>query len=121
MANRNPSPSSRFKSGAEWRGNAKGRPPGRSITAMLRDMLDQTTFDGKELPDGKTVASLVAEVIIRGALAGRFPFLKMLLDRTEGKVRDRVEEPAYQAPRIRILWEEDAVDTIYGRRDRSPG
>jgi hypothetical protein len=117
MANPNPSPSSRFKAGSEWNGNAKGRPPGRSLTGKLRDLLASTTFDGEPIEDGKCVADLVAEALIRLAIGGHFRAMVEILNRTEGRVRDRVEEPAQG--RVAVVWEavEDRVARVYARRE----
>ena len=117
MANRNPSPHTRFKAGAEWAGNAKGRPPGRSLTAKLREMLDASTLDGRPIADGKTLADLLAETILRGALGGDIRFLKEILDRTEGKVTGPVDEPAEDQETAR-RWErfDKSLALVYGAK-----
>ena len=74
VGNLNPSRSTRFKSGAEWTGNAKGRPPGKSLTATLRDMLEMTTWNGERLPEGETIGHKLAEVMVNKALGGNFKF-----------------------------------------------
>ena len=66
MANRNPSPRTRFKPGAEWTGNAKGRPPGRSITAKLCELLGASTINGVPIEGGKTLADLLPSLDIVG-------------------------------------------------------
>ncbi len=71
----------RFQKGKS--GNPGGRPKGSSITAELRELLDNEH-------NGKRVASIVAELLLKGALKGSLPHLKEVLDRAEGKATDRV-------------------------------
>ncbi len=86
-------------------GNPGGRPRGRSVSARLRALLEGTAVGGKPLPDGKAVANLVAEVILTHALKGDPRFVALLLDRVEGKVKERVEAEVNQAVagRIKII------------------
>ena len=93
-----PNPDTKFKPGPEWRGNPGGRPRGRSVTARLRDLLDAVDIGGKPLPDGKQVADLLAEVLIKNALKGDHRFVATVLDRTEGRVVDKAETQAETAP-----------------------
>jgi hypothetical protein len=69
----------RFKPGQS--GNPGGRPKGRSITASLRKLLEQEH-------NGKPLAELMAERMVKEALSGKFPFLKEVLERTDGKVKE---------------------------------
>ncbi|MDB5349192.1 MAG: hypothetical protein JWN86_439 [Planctomycetota bacterium] len=79
---------------------------GRSVSAKLCELLAATTSDGR------TVATLVAEVILSKALGGDFRFMTELLNRTEGKVTDQVKEPA--SPTI-LHWEDEhAITLVYG-------
>src|SRR4051812_37399086 len=110
MANRNPSPSTRFKSGDDWSGNRSGRPPGKSLTGRLRDMLELTTWKGEPLPEGKTVADLLAEVMVKKALGGNLKFFVELLNRTDGKVR-HFAEPAAPA-QIVVCYADDGVAEV---------
>jgi hypothetical protein len=70
-------------------GNPGGRPKGRSITAYLNEMLERTEIEGVDIPAGSCGAEALALVFFREAVAGKFPFAKEILDRTEGKVPDR--------------------------------
>lgn len=70
-------------------GNPNGRPKGRSITSRLRDILEREEINGKPLRDGKQVADLVAEALIKGARRGDIRHLQELLNRVEGKVPDK--------------------------------
>lgn len=72
-------------------GNPAGKQKGRSVTARLRDLLDAVELGGKEIPNGKQVADLLAEVILKNALKGDHRFVATVLDRTEGKVADKTE------------------------------
>jgi hypothetical protein len=72
-------------------GNPAGKPKGRSVTARLRDLLDAVELGGKPVPDGKQVADLLAEVILKNALKGDHRFVSTVLDRTEGKVADKTD------------------------------
>lgn len=73
---------------ARWKkgqsGNPGGRPKGESITAALRAALQREH-------NGRTIAELIAERLVREALSGKFPFAKEVLDRTDGKVAERHE------------------------------
>lgn len=72
----------RFKPGQS--GNPGGRPKGVSLTALLREAMEQ--------PDGETtVAQELVNMAIREAKAGNFQFFKEVLDRVDGKVIDKVE------------------------------
>jgi hypothetical protein len=72
-------------------GNPNGRPKGRSLTARLRDLLDQYELEGERLPDGKQVADLVVEAIVKPALNGDIRHQQEILNRVDGKVPDQVE------------------------------
>lgn len=72
-------------------GNPNGRPKGRSLTARLRDLLDAVELGGVAIPDGKQVADLLAEAIVKNALEGDHRFVATVLDRVEGKVVDKTE------------------------------
>lgn len=72
-------------------GNPGGRAKGRSLTAIVREVLESNTLGGKPIPQGKTVAEVLGDVIVKEALKGKFTFAKEVWDRTEGKVSDKVE------------------------------
>src|SRR4051812_31183344 len=69
----------RWKKGES--GNPGGRPKGRSVGAALRELAD-TEHNGRALVD------LLAERMMREALAGKFPFAKEVLERLDGKVTE---------------------------------
>ena len=85
----NPPKDTRWKPGQS--GNPKGRPKNTVyLSEMLRDQLDQVpeTIDGE--PNTKTWRDLICESILKAAVKGNQPALtKELLDRIEGKVKDK--------------------------------
>lgn len=83
-----PNPDTQFKPGNRA---SPGRPKGRSVTDRLRELLDAAELGGKPLPDGKQVADLLAEVLIKNALKGDHRFVATVLDRAEGRAVDRTE------------------------------
>ncbi len=68
-----------FKPGQS--GNPKGRPRGRTLLTLVREMLQQN--EGKPL-------EVVAQAYINAMGKGSFQHLKEYIDREEGKVPDRV-------------------------------
>lgn len=72
-------------------GNPGGRPRNESLTARLRRVLAQEH-------NGREIADLIAERIVKEALSGKFPFAKELLDRLEGVPGK--EKPAHEPVRI---------------------
>ena len=58
-------------------GNPGGRPKNESMVSLLRRILEQEH-------NGKALKELLAERLVKEALAGKFPFAKELLDRVEG-------------------------------------
>jgi hypothetical protein len=84
MANPNPSPATRFKTGNTFSvGN--GRPHGSSIRARIRALAAQDTGDGK------TIEDRLAEKFILEALKGKHPFAHDVLEAIDGKLTERVE------------------------------
>ena len=73
----------RFKPGVS--GNPKGRPPERPLTALLRETLDAN--------DGELIRSIVL-VAVERAVAGDFRYFKEIMDRTDGKVSERLNVTA---------------------------
>jgi Family of unknown function (DUF5681) len=71
--------------------NPGGRPKGRSITSRLRDLLDKSEIDGKPIKDGKQVADLVVDIIIRKAIDGDYRFVDLVMNRIEGKIPDTLK------------------------------
>jgi hypothetical protein len=77
-------------------GNPAGRPKGQSLTALLRAELDKNDN-----------AQALAEMIVARALSGDIHFCKLILDRTEGKVPDRIAGPDGEEARVQLIWGDD--------------
>ena len=107
MANPNPSPDTRFKPGAEWRGNAAGRPKDRSLVEILREILDEAELDGAAIRNGDRVADLLVRAMIGHALRGNAAMMREILDRIDGKV-----------PATKAVAGPRRVEVVY--RDRHP-
>jgi hypothetical protein len=88
-------------------GNPGGRPKGRSILARVRDLLDRTTdLDGKLLGDGRMLADVLAETVVRTALEGDLTGAKAwkdLLTFLEGRPRQSAPEEAHSTVRDAAL------------------
>jgi hypothetical protein len=74
-----------FKKGSEWKGNRLGRPKKKTLSEELYDLLHT------EKKDGVTHLEALAKVILQQAQRGRFPFIKEILERMEGKVADKTQ------------------------------
>jgi hypothetical protein len=101
MANPNPSPSTRFKPGAEWRGNAKGRPKKSPLTEYLIELLPATELAGKVLPDGKTALQCAVERWMIDIINGDARARGQALDRVEGRVPVAVQTNELVADQLR--------------------
>jgi hypothetical protein len=94
-----PPDATKFRPGQS--GNPSGRPRGESITAALRRLLLA------ENPDGSTDAEALARKAIAEAKGGNFQFFKEVIDRSDGKVPDRIAGADGQNPRIEIVYVND--------------
>ena len=65
--------------------NPKGRPKRRTLSEELHSLLQ------KEQKDGMTNMEALAVVILKQARKGRFPFIKEIFERMEGKVADKTQ------------------------------
>lgn len=81
MANPNPSPATRWKTGQS--GNPGGRPAGESFASILRAALEA---EHKREPSWRHALVLKA---VRMAEAGDLEAMKWIADRTDGKVKDQ--------------------------------
>jgi len=84
-------------------GNPKGRPKKRTLSEELRDFIDQEMRDAEGNGKGITHRQALARVIVKQALSGKFPFVKEIFDRLEGKVADRTEITGPSGEPIEIL------------------
>ena len=80
-------------SGNQWQpgksGNPGGRPKGGSITSILRELLSREVRKG--FPKPKTHAHEIAQKLVTLAIAGDIKAIRIVLDRVEGRVPERVE------------------------------
>src|SRR3954466_13978248 len=81
--------------------------PGLPLTALVRRRLEAI-----ETESGRTYAQLVVDGWLGSAMQGSVPALKELLDRTEGKVADKVQVDdvckAYVTESPNSLWPSDS-------------
>jgi len=75
-------------------GNPKGRPRTTGLLDALKSRVSQTTLDGR------TVESLLVEVLIQEALKGRHRLaaITTIFDRLEGKPKQQVISTTLQKP-----------------------
>lgn len=86
-------------------GNPGGRPKGRTLTGVLRDLMEREH-------NGRPVIEILAERVLKEALMGKFPFAKELWDRVEGKPAERHDltvTPMTLEEKIAMLSEDDLV------------
>lgn len=116
MANPDPSPETRWKPGQS--GNPGGMPKGRSITARLRQLLDETKLTKEQ---GETILDRIAMQVIRKSLKGDHRFVETLLDRTEGKVPIQVQTPDVDLEAVREKLKAKRASRPDGGDRGSPG
>jgi hypothetical protein len=75
-------------------GNPGGRPKGESITSTLRRLVAESEHNGRPIQE------VLAEVLLKHALSGKFPFAKEILDRLDGPLNQRRPEEGNNAVRI---------------------
>ena len=76
--------SGRFVKG-DPRINRRGRPLGRTLSEILREVLNEEAVDRGGRLTGKTIKEMLARRAVRAAAEGDFRFFKEILDRTEGR------------------------------------
>jgi len=92
-----------FKSGADWKGNANGRPKGsKNRSTIIKEMIEraslesfkqsQTEFLGDD-PEAQpqTVAEQMTAAIVAKAMSGDVPAFRELMDGAYGKLTDKVD------------------------------
>lgn len=93
-------------------GNPGGRPRRRTIAVAVDQILQSAEFAELKLEPGQKVVDAIAEVIVRGALAGKFAFVDLLLNRDRLNFdEDDLRRMQTELPRIKIP----------NRDDRFPG
>jgi hypothetical protein len=91
-------------------GNPRGRLKGRTLTDKILDLIASGRVDNVKLPEGQDVGDALARVAVVQALKGDFRFWNAILDRTEGKVPDRIElDDARRLPDDELVARADAV------------
>lgn len=101
MANPNPSPVTRWKPGQS--ANPGGRPAGESFAAILREALEA---EHKKAPSWRH--ALVVKAVAMAA-AGDLDALKWIADRTDGKVKDQVEQSGEVHHVIHVIYADESV------------
>lgn len=94
MANPNPNEITRFKPGES--GNPNGRPKGQSLADHLREVAEETTLCGSELPEGRTASRALAEAMFMHAIKGNATYGAMIWDRLMGKAPPTIEDATTQ-------------------------
>lgn len=83
-------------------GNPNGRPrKGNALSELIRKQLQEPA----EAADGKTNAQVIAEKLVTLASAGDIDALKILLDRTEGKVPDTTNLNTSGTLKVKVVYE----------------
>ena len=116
-----------FKPGQS--GNPTGGRKGPTLRGAIAELMARHEIAGKRIAGGKTVQQLLAEVIIRGSLKGKFPFVKEVFDRLEGRVAERLAGhdggplgPAAAVDLSRVSDDDLArLDAIFARLAPRPG
>jgi hypothetical protein len=96
-------------------GNPGGRPKNESVTATIRRML-QGEHNGRPIQD------ILVERMIKEALSGKYPFLRELLDRAEGRPNQKVEVTGetpmvyIRVPPPRVIGDKEAEDLPPGTK-----
>ncbi len=95
-------------------GNPAGRPRGKKLSEYLGDRLGEV-----EPRSGKTYGELVATALVVKCLKGDVPAIKEVLERLEGKVKERHEVAGFggaplvpQAAQQRMLADERVTELV---------
>jgi hypothetical protein len=105
----------------KWAAGQSGNPNGRPKRGhALSDLLAKSLQEQES--DGRTKAEVIAEKLVEQASKGDIDALKIILDRTEGKVPDTTNLNASGALKIRVVYEgvnAKAASTSRGADDSS--
>jgi len=105
-------PTKLFKPGAEWTGNANGRPKGSlSLTTLLRQELEKVSAEDKQ---GRTYATLlIKKLLVSKALnEGDTSAIREILDRIDGKVKEHHQVELEEKVKADIDMEELAIEMV---------
>jgi hypothetical protein len=108
-----------FKPGQS--GNPEGLRKGRTPWARLIELLEKNEVGGKPIGDGRQVADLVAEAMLKTLLKGNSQLIINFLDRTEGKVAERVEVGGSDEKPIRHVHRIEFVEVIVPEAENGDG
>jgi hypothetical protein len=86
MPNPNPSPSTRFRPGQS--GNPKGRPSRPPFSSRLLDLLQNGRLADLEPKETDSLIDIIAKLVVKRVIEGDPRFLKILLDRLDGRTTD---------------------------------
>ena len=101
-------------------GNPKGRPKSATISEEIRAALEEFIKHGGQ---NLSTREAIAQVIIKQALAGRYTFVKEIMDRTEGKVAEKMEMSGPGGEKlfdVIDLAAQDDRETFYKLLQRGP-
>lgn len=73
----------RFRPGES--GNPGGRPKGRSVISVLRELLDAEYLCDQPVPGGRRVVDALAEVALAHAIKGKHHYFREIMDRLYGR------------------------------------
>ena len=106
-----------FKSGAEWNGNANGRPAGSKNFSTMFEEAIKIIVKEQRIP----VKDPEVELVVKGvtqALKGNYSFWKDIMDRTYGSTNSSQVNVGVNVNNIQItdeMLERDAVEFLESR------
>lgn len=89
-------PSTTFKAGLEWKGNANGRPKGsrnknsQPLIELMKEVADNKHYEIKGTGEKVVGIKLIAEKVVDRAVQGDFRAIEFFADRTEGKPKQTI-------------------------------
>lgn len=86
----------KFKPGQS--GNPGGRPKGQSLSALLRELLDEVQ------KNGKTLGESVSRALIAAAKRGNVKAFNAIADRVDGKVPNKIEGADGGPVKVEVVW-----------------
>ena len=94
---------------SRWQKGQSGNPAGRPrkedcITSLLKEQLVEPK---PQDPDKRTWAQCVVDALLQSAVAGNVKAAGLILERTEGKIKDTFQ---VEAPAMVIRWATDEDD-----------
>jgi hypothetical protein len=93
MSNPNPSPRTRFQPGRS--GNPKGRPKLPPLSAWIANFFKHGNLADLQPKATDTPLDLFAKMVLTRAFGGEFPYVKMVFDRSDGRVTNWAQMDEY--------------------------